>query len=232
MELPEGLTARPLVMSDARAVYEVMAAQELADIGQVEIEEADIIGDWSRPSFDVAAQGIGVFDGDRLVAYAEFAKPDRGDAAVDPAYRGRGIGTALARWMQEKAASYGATAVGMSNPEGAPGDGLLADLGHILAASEVGAQIRLGDIPVSHTVSTHFADKQVQQMVLAGGDDYELCFTAPARQHGEIAKLTSLLAMPLTCIGRITEQPGLLVRGFEDEILDIEDNGFDHFKRS
>jgi thiamine-monophosphate kinase len=110
-------------------------------------------------------------------------------------------------------------------------DGLLADLGHILQASQVGAEIRLGDVPVSHTVSTHFADKQVQQMVLAGGDDYELCFTVPARQHGEIAKLTSLLAMPLTCIGRITEQPGLVVRGFEDEILDIGASGFDHFKQ-
>lgn len=110
-------------------------------------------------------------------------------------------------------------------------DGLLGDLGHILTASQVGAQIRLGDIPVTHTVSAHFADKRVQHMVLAGGDDYELCFTAPARQHGEIAKLSSLLAMPLTCIGHITEQPGLVVRGFEDEILDIAASGFDHFRQ-
>ena len=55
MDLPEGLTARPLTAGDARAVFEVMAAQELADIGMVEIEEADIVSDWSRPSFDVAA---------------------------------------------------------------------------------------------------------------------------------------------------------------------------------
>jgi thiamine-monophosphate kinase len=108
-------------------------------------------------------------------------------------------------------------------------DGLLADLGHILKASDVGAEIRLGDLPVSQTVSTHFADPRVQQMVLTGGDDYELCFTAPARQHGEIAKLTSLLAIPLTCIGRITEHPGLVVRGFEDEVLSIDAHGFDHF---
>ncbi len=55
MEVPEGLVSRPLVEGDARAVYEVMAAQELEDIGMVEIEEADIVGDWGRPSFDVAA---------------------------------------------------------------------------------------------------------------------------------------------------------------------------------
>src|SRR3712207_9211824 len=71
MKLPDGLTARPLAMADARAVFEVMAAQEQYDIGTVEIEEADIVGDWQRPSFDVAASTIGVFDGERLVAYGE-----------------------------------------------------------------------------------------------------------------------------------------------------------------
>ena len=128
--LPDGLTARPLAMSDARAVYDLMAAQDLADIGMVEIEEADIVSDWSRPSFDVSEQGVGVLDGDRLVAYAEFARPDRGDAAVHPDHRGRGIGTALAGWMQERARATGATVVGMPVPEGSAGDRLLADLGY------------------------------------------------------------------------------------------------------
>jgi len=130
MRLPDGLTARPLVMGDARAVYDVMAAQELADLGSVEIEEADIVSDWARPSFDVSAQGIGVLDGDRLVGYAEFAKPDRGDAAVHPEYRGRGIGTALAHWMQDLARSQGATVVGMPVPVGSAGDRLLESLGY------------------------------------------------------------------------------------------------------
>ena len=103
--LPEGLTERPLTLADARAVYEVMAAAEMDDIGMIEIEEADIVGDWGRPSFDVSAQTVGVFDDadgeQRLVGYAEVAGGDRGDAAVHPAYRGRGIGTRLARWMQD-----------------------------------------------------------------------------------------------------------------------------------
>ena len=60
-----------------------MAAQELADIGEVVIEEADIVGDWSRPSFDVAASTIGVFDGDRLVAYGEVGRPT---AATPPSH--------------------------------------------------------------------------------------------------------------------------------------------------
>ena len=79
MELPEGLTTRPLVLTDAPAVTAVMAAEELADIGEVAIEEADIVGDWQRPSFDLATSTIGVFDGDRLVGYAERsgARPRR-----------------------------------------------------------------------------------------------------------------------------------------------------------
>jgi len=130
MEIPEGLTSRALTHGDARAVFEVMAAQELEDIGTVEIEEADIHGDWGRPSFDIAASTIGVFDGDRLVGYAEVSQTDRGDAAVLPDYRGRGIGTALAAWMRETARGAGASIVGMPVPQGSPGDRLLAALGY------------------------------------------------------------------------------------------------------
>jgi mycothiol synthase len=130
MRVPEGLTSRPLVEGDARAVYEVMAAQEQADLGSVEIEEADIIGDWGRPSFDVSAQTVGVFDGEELVGYAEVTHGDRGDAAVHPAYRGRGIGTELALWMQDKARERGADLIGMPVPVGSPGDRLLEGLGY------------------------------------------------------------------------------------------------------
>jgi mycothiol synthase len=130
MDLPEGLSSRPLQLSDARAVYEVMAAQELHDVGEVVIEEADIIGDWQRPSQDVSATTIGVFDGDRLVAYGEVAATWHGDAAVHPDYRGRGIGTAIAHWTQELARSMGGTVFGMPVPEGSAGDRLLESLGY------------------------------------------------------------------------------------------------------
>lgn len=129
IEVP-GLTARPLAMADAPAVYEVMAEQERHDIGEVAIEEADIVADWQRPSYDVSASTIGVFDGDRLVAYAEHGGADRGDAAVHPAYRGRGLGTALAQWMQERARTTGATVIGMPVPVGSAADRLLEALGY------------------------------------------------------------------------------------------------------
>jgi len=129
-DLPGGLTQRPLVESDARAVYELIAAQEQHDLGSIEIEEADIVGDWQMPSFDVSANDVGVFDGDRLVGYAEAATNLRGDTAVHPDYRGRGIGTALARWTQAVARRRGWHDIGMPVPEGSPGDKLMEALGY------------------------------------------------------------------------------------------------------
>ncbi|MFL6061741.1 MAG: GNAT family N-acetyltransferase [Marmoricola sp.] len=130
MNLPAGCTARPLVPEDARAVFEMIAASELAVIGTVAIEEADIIGDWARPSFDLAASTTGVFDGDRLIGYAEVSGPARGDAAVHPEYLGRGIGTALAGWMQRTARAQGQHEIGMPVPAGSPGESLLRELGY------------------------------------------------------------------------------------------------------
>lgn len=108
-------------------------------------------------------------------------------------------------------------------------DGLLADLGHILAASDKGAEIQLQHIPCSDIARKRLSDEAVQQMVLAGGDDYELCFTAPAKNHAEIAKVATLIGVPLTRIGAVTEEPGLVVCGLDGSILDICKPGYDHF---
>ncbi len=108
----------------------VIAAQELADVGEVVIELADIVADWQRPSFDLASSTVGVLDGERLVAYAEVSGGDRGDASVHPDYLGRGIGTALATWMQGKARERGTAVIGMPVPQGSPGDRLLEALGY------------------------------------------------------------------------------------------------------
>ncbi|HOA66883.1 MAG TPA: GNAT family N-acetyltransferase [Phycicoccus elongatus] len=130
LSLPSGLSSRALVPSDVRGVFEVVAAAELADIGDVAIEEADLVADWQRPSFDLSAQTVGVFDGDRLIAYGEHTGGDRVDAAVHPAYRGRGVGTAVARWIQATARAAGASVVGMPVPAGSPSEALLRALGY------------------------------------------------------------------------------------------------------
>lgn len=156
--LPEGLTTRPLRRTDSRAVFELMAAQELHDIGEVSIEESDIVSDWARPSHDVTARSVGVFDGDTLVAYAELMGADRADTSVLPSHRGRGIGTWLASWLQQLGSDVGSTAIGMPVPEGSPGDRLLESLGfHVRWTSWVlklpaGATIPSRDLPHGHSL--------------------------------------------------------------------------------
>lgn len=126
----DGYTQRPLRTGDAPAVTELMAAQELHDVGEVVIEEADIVADWQRPSYDVSRTSVGVFAGGRLVGFAEITGGDRGAAAVHPDHRGRGLGTALARWMQDLARELGRPVVGMPVPQGSASDRLLAALGY------------------------------------------------------------------------------------------------------
>lgn len=131
LHLPAGLTERPLVAADAAAVTAVIAAQELADVGEVVVELADLVADYQRPGYDVSSHSVGVFEGDTLVALAEVGWiTDRGEVAVHPDHRGRGIGTQLERWLREKARELGATEIGMPVPEGSPGDRLLESLGH------------------------------------------------------------------------------------------------------
>jgi GNAT superfamily N-acetyltransferase len=125
-----GLTTRPLTRDDAGAVTTLMEACEQQDVGEVLIEEADIVGDWQRPAFDLASQSVAVLDGERLVAYAEVYKGRWADAAVDPAYRGRGIGTALSQWTRALAARDGGTLVGQPVPGESPGERLLESLGY------------------------------------------------------------------------------------------------------
>ncbi len=127
--LPAGLTTRPLEKTDAHAVFVLMAAQQQEDVGQVSIEEADIVSDWAKPSHDLAARSVGVFDGDTLVAYAELMGAERADTSVLPTHRGRGLGTWLAHWLQDLGRRLGSTVIGMPVPQGSPGDRLLEALG-------------------------------------------------------------------------------------------------------
>ncbi|MES1986537.1 MAG: thiamine-phosphate kinase [Pseudomonadota bacterium] len=110
-------------------------------------------------------------------------------------------------------------------------DGLLADLGHILEQSTVGATLELSSIP--HSTFAGFPidlnDEHLRKMVLAGGDDYELCFTAPKEKHAEIVKISEMTKLQLSCIGHVTNNTGLTLYGLDNEILNMKETGFDHF---
>ncbi len=128
--LAEGLTARPLTIADAQAVLEAVAAEELVDLGEVDISLEDLLSDWQRPSYDITTSTVGVFDDGRLVAYGDVAGPDHAYAAVHPDHQGRGIGTAIAAWIRETARTRGSMRIGSQVPEGSAADRLMADLGY------------------------------------------------------------------------------------------------------
>ena len=84
-------------------------------------------------------------------------------------------------------------------------DGLLGDLGHILKQSQVNAEVRLDQIPKSATLHKQSEDIQ-NQFAARGGDDYEICFTAPLGKRSVIDEISKELNLPLTRIGCITEK--------------------------
>jgi GNAT superfamily N-acetyltransferase len=130
MDLPTGFTARAHVPTDARAVTELIAAAERVDAGQAAIELEDVIGDWQRPSFDLATQSIGAFDGERLAATGDVFKGRRCEAAVHPDYRRRGLGAWLAHWLEDTARAAGSKLVGQSVPAGSSADTFFRALGY------------------------------------------------------------------------------------------------------
>jgi thiamine-monophosphate kinase len=109
-------------------------------------------------------------------------------------------------------------------------DGLLADLGHVLQASGVGAVIEFDRLPRSDALRQCADAVLAEQCLLAGGDDYELLFTAPSSHRDEIAAIGADLGVPVTCIGVTVEGPGTarVVRA-DGTTLTPARAGFDHF---
>jgi thiamine-monophosphate kinase len=107
-------------------------------------------------------------------------------------------------------------------------DGLLADLMHILDASQVGAELALPSVPAS-VILQKLPDRMLaQRCLLSGGDDYELCFTVPASRHNDVLNVGEQLGLPLTCIGKIVA--GRAVRDADGNPINTESGGYDHFR--
>lgn len=107
-------------------------------------------------------------------------------------------------------------------------DGLSGDLGHILTASGVGATIVADDLPVSSALGMQPQERQ-RQYGLAGGDDYELCITAPFPRRAAMIAAAAACHTPLTRIGTIEQQPGLRIVDQRGTLLDLALFSFDHF---
>ena len=119
-------------------------------------------------------------------------------------------------------------------------DGLLGDLGHILARSHCGARVE-GDkvLPLlaarqayaggTAQFDSDYGARTALQCVLSGGDDYELVFTAPVQQRSALASLSATLQLPLTRIATIEGAPGLHLVDAQGHAVAHDFASFDHF---
>ncbi len=109
-------------------------------------------------------------------------------------------------------------------------DGLAADLGHICETSAVGAEVRAAQVPLSPAGRKVLAAKpDLVRTVLAGGDDYELLFTADPAAAADVAAIAVRCDVPVTLVGRITAGSGVRVVDDESREIDLESPGYRHF---
>lgn len=110
-------------------------------------------------------------------------------------------------------------------------DGLIADLGHLAGASGVGVEIDLETVPLSAAGQAWFDGRVDEQAALeklvTGGDDYEIAFTASARDEAALRREAERRHLRLTRIGRVTAEPGVIAR-FGGRPVAFERPGFTH----
>ncbi|WGE78400.1 thiamine-phosphate kinase [Actinobacillus equuli] len=110
-------------------------------------------------------------------------------------------------------------------------DGLLADLGHILTRSQVGAEIELDNIPLSTHLIAKYSKQEALHFALTGGEDYELCFTVLDDKRSEMEQILRSQGIKVSCIGKITPvTSGLILRQNGKQVPVPSQVGFDHFK--
>lgn len=108
-------------------------------------------------------------------------------------------------------------------------DGLAGDLGHVLTASAVGAELELERLPLTPQVAEVVAATEDWSLPLASGDDYELGFCIPPEHIPTVERLAEALGLPLTRVGWIRAGAGLDVRRIAGDRLTLPVRGYDHF---
>lgn len=107
-------------------------------------------------------------------------------------------------------------------------DGLAADLCHVLRASDCGAALDADALPVSANLAAVGDRARIRQLILHGGDDYELCFCAPDRNAHKIRELSEYL-QPISRIGVVEDETGLRLVEADGRIEILNCAGYDHF---
>lgn len=174
--------------------------------------------DGARAGDDIWVSGeLGAAD----VAYRLLDGQYPADAAMLAATRG------ALEWPQPQVA-LGLALRGVAHAAIDLSDGLLQDLGHILAASRLGACLHEPQMPVAAALAS-LDEARRRRAVLGGGDVYQLCFTAPAAKREAVEAAGRAAKVRVTRIGQTVAQTGLTVLDSQGQPLDALPAGFDHF---
>ena len=203
-------------------------------------------GDTTRGALSITIQAMGLCDKEKILR-RDMAKPgdkiyvtgDLGDAKIGlqailnnlddekllPCKQKLNRPEARVSFAQ-KLVQYSKCAIDIS-------DGLVADLSHIINASHCGARINLSELPISSSAQYYFQNYHNNivdwSMVLAGGDDYELCFTVNEKYESAVIELANQHSLKISCIGEITESNELVCINDNNESIDFTNTGFKHF---
>lgn len=125
--------------------------------------------------------------------------------------------------------ALGRALVGIANSAIDISDGLIADLTHICERSRMTADINWADVPQATSLLS-LGLEQRRALALAGGDDYELCFTASEKMRHELRRIATESGLPLSRIGTMRQgEPTVHVRDEAGAAIIISSAGFDHF---
>jgi len=159
--------------------------------------------------------------GDARLALASL----RGELALQAGTQ-RAAETRLHR--PEPRVALGQALRGLANAAIDISDGLAGDLAHLLRRSGVGATLDADALPAGPVLATQPQPLR-RRFTLSGGDDYELCFTAPPAHRAAVLAAARDAATAVTRIGRIDAEPGLRLRDGDGRALDLQPDSFDHF---
>lgn len=107
-------------------------------------------------------------------------------------------------------------------------DGLMADLGHICTESGVGAELKLERLPLSDPLKKLVPREQAFEWALAGGDDYQLCFTLPKQHLPRLEQLIDQHKLEAHHVGEIVQGSGITCM-HNGECLEVDSHGYQHF---
>ena len=134
----------------------------------------------------------------------------------------------LAMEMPQPRVTLGLALRGVASSAIDVSDGLLGDLRHILKRSQVGATLQADALPRSAQLQAMPLDLQ-RKFGLAGGDDYELLFTAPESARAKVLDAARRADVAVTRVGRIDTAPGLRLLDAQGQVLPDAYGSFDHF---